>query len=652
MPGRAAFVIPKEKGAPALTEGALRLLTGDPKAGDQLLHDEITNLASTYKFLHPHLAFPGIFHTPSGAAVPETSETGWVGGFDVVIGNPPWERLNLRDKEFFAVSHPKIAAAPNTATRKRLLTSLASEEPDTYSRYLAAVRQAEAQNHLVRSSGRFPLTARGDINTYAVFAELMMTTISPWGRVGCIVPSGIATDDTTRHFLRRVVDTKTLVSLFEFENAGFFLTIGQGHMNRFCLMTIAGRLSVVATADFLFQGQDVLELRMPGRRFQLAPADFHLLNPNTLTCPIFRTRADAELTMGIYRRVPILLAQNKSDGNPWCLQVLTMLHMGDDSGSFRTHSELIRNGCIPSGNTYCVDLDVYLPLYEARMINLFDHRFGDYALLSPGQTAHVLPTPSDEQHADPAYLPMSRYWVPRCEVLERLRGKWEHDWLIGWRDTTDARASARTVIAAVFPLSGVARNNLPLAAPAVHPSLAVCLVANLSSLVLDFAARQKVGGLHLTFFVLYQLPVLPPAAFEDPAPWDPSSSVRDWLLPRILELTYTAWDLAAFAADLSYEGPPFRWDPTRRTLLRAEMDACFFHLYGIDREDVAYILEAFPIVARYDIAKTGEFRTKRLVLERYDAMAEALASGVPYVTLLNPGPADAACAHLPRSSEL
>jgi hypothetical protein len=181
------------------------------------------------------------------------------------------------------------------------------------------------------------------------------------------------------------------------------------------------------------------------------------------------------------------------------------------------------------------------------------------------------------------------------------------------------------------------------------------LTANLSSFVFDFIARQKIGGTHLTYLYLKQLPVLPPGVYEQACPWAGStpdkasrSSVVDyaaWLLPRVLELTYTAWDLQPFARDCGYDGPPFRWDPERRFLLRCELDAAFFHLYGISRDDAAYILDTFPIVRRKDEERFGEYRTQRVILEIYDALAESARTGQPYRTRLDPPPADPRLAH-------
>jgi hypothetical protein len=188
-----------------------------------------------------------------------------------------------------------------------------------------------------------------------------------------------------------------------------------------------------------------------------------------------------------------------------------------------------------------------------------------------------------------------------------------------------------------------------LALPGEQAPLVPALYANLCSFVLDYAARQKVGGTHLKLHTLRQLPVLAPATHAVAAPWAPMQPAAAWLLSRVIELTYTAWDLDPFARDVGYDGPPFRWDPERRFLLRCELDAAFFHLYGLSRDDTDYVMETFPIVRKNDEKAHGEYRTKRVILEIYDAMAEAARTGKPYQTRLDPPPADPRVAHPPRS---
>jgi hypothetical protein len=250
------------------------------------------------------------------------------------------------------------------------------------------------------------------------------------------------------------------------------------------------------------------------------------------------------------------------------------------------------------------------------------------------------------QHADPNRVVQPWFWVPAAEVTKALQGKWKHRWLLGWRDIC-RNTDVRTVIASVLPFVAVGHTAPLVLSSAASPRVA-CLQANLTVLVLDYAARQKVGGTHLTFGLLQQLPILPPDGYKEPTPWSSEELLVDWILPRVLELTYTAWDLEAFARDCDYEGPPFRWDEDRRFLLRCELDAAFFHLYGLNREDTDYVLETFPVLKKRDTDRHGEYRTKRVVLEIYDALAEATRSGRPYQTRLEPPPADPRVAHAPQ----
>ena len=232
-----------------------------------------------------------------------------------------------------------------------------------------------------------------------------------------------------------------------------------------------------------------------------------------------------------------------------------------------------------------------------------------------------------------------RFWISEQEVQARLSTLWNRDWLLCWRDITNS-TNERTVVASIVPYSGT-DFTLRVGFFNTEPPLSgIGILPNLNSFAFDYVARQMLGGTHLSDYILKQLPVFPPDAYYAPAPWDESVRLGDWLSPRVLELTYTAWDLEPFARDLGFDGPPFRWDPERRFLLRCELDAAFFHLYGIGRDDADYIMETFPIVKRKDEAAHGEYRTKRVILEIYDALQRATETGQPYRTPLDPPPVD------------
>ncbi len=684
------------------------------------------------------------------------------GGFSVMLGNPPWEQLQLNEEEFFASRAPTVAALAGDR-RKKAIAELELSAPWLWSQFYAAKRQSDAANLYFRASGRFPLAAYGKLNTYALFSELFLQATAPAGRAGFIVPTGIATDDSTKAFFDAISAGK-LVRLHDLRTGpGLFSEIGHQRF-KFCLLTIG----TASAADFVFFALGVEDLTDPRRQFQLTPEEFNLINPNTHTCPVFRSERDAELTKMLYRTVPVLIQEEKRDAdgqlvrpgvNPWGISFSQgLFNMTSDSGLFHDTPAAPKQ-------------PARLPLYEAKMIHQFDHRWATYVDVVGGavgavETADV----SDAQKADPALTVRPRYWVNEREVLasiarapirvsrawlalhsaleadqrdavdaaladlllalaqwvagetfhraaespptptgwrptdalphiattevqlkarfprlsDALSGdglnrkkaladfpKWamqnadarlldeelvalgetlradaltaelgalldewmdrrSPEWMMGWRDICRS-TDERTVIASVVPRVGVG-NKIPLLFPSdeISAPQAAALLANLSSLTLDFVARQKIGGTTLNYFYIKQFPVLPPDRY--------GFAALDFIVPRVLELTYTAHDLKPWADDLAaYDprpaterGQPFAWNPERRAQLRAELDAYYARLYGVTRDELRYILdpkevmgedypsETFRVLKENEIRSFGEYRTRRMVLEAWD----------------------------------
>jgi hypothetical protein len=596
--------------------------------------DLVEHLTRQYRFFHWHVEFPHIFRVGDGTQKVDP-QTGWEGGFTCVIGNPPWERVKLQEQEFFAARDESIAKAPNAAARKKLIEKLAASEDEAeralYQEFRDELRKADGWSHLLRDSRRYLLTGRGDVNTYAVFAETARIVISGHGRSGLVLPTGIATDATTAPFFGDLVRKNKLVSFLEFENEAFLLSRDVHHSVRFCLLTACGQAATVKQANFAFGTRYMRDL--PARKFAMPPEEILLVNPNTGTTPVFRSRRDAEITIGIYRRIPVLWRDDPLD-NPWGLLFMAMFHMANDSGLFHTCDDLERVGWTLTGNIIERGDERMLPLYEAKMIRYFDHRLGTYKGQTEAQAnVGTLPRPEPEEQDDPGFAVLPRYWVAEGNVEERLGDRWDLNWLLGWRDIARS-TDDRTMICAVMPRTAVG-HVLPLALPTRDADL---LCACWSSFVLDYVVRQKIAGTHMTYFNVKQLPVPRPHAFSSPAPWNGDDALGAWVRARVLELSYTTYDMAPFADDLGDEGPPFRWHEERRFAMRAELDAAFFHLYGIVRDDVDYIMETFPVVKRRDIDRRGSFHTKELILQVYDAMAEAALNHRAYQTILDPPP--------------
>lgn len=616
----AAFVWPKSLGAPtAITQRTISAL----KDGDENLTErqrvEIDRLTAEYRFFHWHLEFPHVFPTESTDDDTVNVTTGWYGGFSVVIGNPPWERVKLQEQEFFASRDPEIATAPNAAARKRLIAALPSTRPALHEAFLAEKRSAEGVSHFMRNSGRYPLTGRGDINTYAVFAETDRELLGGKCRLGVILPTGIATDATTQYFFKNLVENAAIASLYDFENRKPLFEAVDSRF-KFCLLTLTGRNLREPAANFAFFVHDPIDLDRAGVRFALSPEEITLLNPNTGTCPIFRSRRDAEITLDIYRRVPVLIREADLSGNTWGAKFMTMFHMSNNSDLFHTREQLEDGGWSLRGNVFHRGTKQMLPLYEAKMMAMYDHRAADVIKSETAEKRQNQPRAiKDDERADPQRLAMPFYWVSEDDMPTERR-----DWLLGFFRITSP-TNHRTFVATALP--PVAAGDSVFLIEADDMS---CLLACFNSFIFDFVARQKLAGLNMLFFIVKQFPVLRREHLDAATPWAPRVPIRDWVNVRVAELVYTAEDMAPFARSLGIDTRPYKWEPSRRDHVRFELDAAFFHLYGIQRDDVDYIMETFPIVKRKDIAEHGEYRTKRLILEIYDAMAYAERSGKHY----------------------
>ncbi|WP_234292960.1 Eco57I restriction-modification methylase domain-containing protein [Stutzerimonas balearica] len=708
------------------------------------------------RVFHWPLAFPQVFAQ---------------GGFDCVLGNPPWEVSQMGEEEFFATRAQHIAELAGDA-RKQAIAALPETDPRLWDEFVKESQRIAAANNFYRESGRFPLTAVGKLNTYPLFAETILQIHADSGRAGFVVPTGIATDDSTKAYFGHITQNRRLVSLYDIENREKLFPAVDSRM-KFCLLT----LGAADQAEFVCFATQVSQLADPRRRFTLTPDEFRLINPNTLTCPVFRSERDAELTKKLYRAAPVLMRDAVIAGegkqakvvepaqNPWGITFSQgLFNMTSASHLFKDEPAADR-----------------LPLYEAKLIHQFDHRWATYT--PDGNSRDVTPA----EKADPAFTVTPRYWVQAREVWLRvarlpeglmkalkdgnpqatvlcvtqllfgrylaeqrrthpgmglytawkafvahhpyaraiaptslgfvgdnppclqpqnedylpaesearvqpytpgarnatawyatdpdaerailalaagyghlpapeapladepavltLAERWLQaacpQWLMGWRDITNA-TNERTVIASVVPLAGVG-NQMPLMLFPEGGNRArfAALLANLSALVFDFVARHKTGGTHMNYFIYKQLPVLPPDRYTE--------ADLDFIVPRVLELTYTARDLQPWAEELvsawkTESGDwkpgtpeairrtpltPFPYDPDRRATLRAELDAYYARLYGLTEEELRYILdptdvmgedypsETFRVLKNKELKEFGEYRTQRLVLEAW-----------------------------------
>ena len=625
---RAEFEAPLQGAIATQAEGAFSLLTNGPDSVDAAdpirqhtywpafteMWRAAKEVADREGVLHWEAAFPGVWH--------RWQDDEPVGGFDAVIGNPPWDRIEQQETEWFELRDEEVAFATTGAKRKALIRQRIQKGDEIALAYQQVRNTAAAMREFCRTSGQYPLLSGGRINFYSLFVERAMHLVKSDGIVGLLTPSGIYADKTAARFFKSVSTSGRVGGLFDFENRRlgtnlppFFPDVDSRF--KFCALIFGGEERNFVQTDCSFFLHDTAAVEDPDRCFPLAAVDFARVNPNTGTAPVFRSRRDAEITRGVYERHPVLVDRSQGEEKrTWPVRYMQgLFNMTSDSHLFRTAAQLEAGGFYPvQGNRWKRGDELYLPLYQGRMIWHFDHR-ANSVRVNPESThnPYLSELVSQKQHADPSFLPQTQYWVPANEIDEA----WPqlNDWTVAFRDITNP-TNERTMVAAIVPKLGFG-NPLPLLCQEDGIS-STCLLANLCALSFDYCARQKAQGTHMNWYIVEQLPVIAPADYDRAfGPTTARALVRD----HVLRLTYTAHDMSPFARDLGYDGPPFIWNDEQRRHLRARLDALYFHLYGLSRQDAAYILDTFPIVRRHDKAAFGHYRTKAMVLAYYNALA-------------------------------
>ena len=579
---------------------------------------EARAIAEQEAFLHWEAAFPGVWRRWQDAT-PE-------GGFDAVIGNPPWDQIEQPEVEWFALRDSEVALASTGALRKNLIERRQDAGDALALEYAEARARAAALRTYAREGGHYPLLSGGRANLYSLFVERALCLVKPHGLVGLLTPSGIYADKTAARFFKSVSTTGRVAGIYDFENRRlgtdqppFFPDIDSRF--KFCALIVGGPERTFPETHCGFFLPDTGTIADSDRAFTLSPADFARVNPNTGTAPIFRTRRDADITRRIYQDHPVLV--HRADGKEskaWPIRfVQGLFNMTSDSHLFRTEAQLDDEGFYPvEGNRWKQGDELYLPLYQARMIHQFDHRASSVRV-NPDSThnPYLSEETKDAQHRNPAFLPKSQFWVPAQEVEPNFPQ--DLGYVLGFRDIARP-TDVRTVIASIVPWVGCG-HTLPLLVAdgdLFGAEVAARILANLNSFAFDYVARQKVQATHLTWYTVEQFPVIADEAYHRRFG---DRTAADLIRHHVLRLTYTAHDMAPFARDLGHHGPPFPWNEEDRRHLRARLDALYFHLYGLTREDAAYILSTFPIIQRQDNAAFGHYRTKALILAYMNALA-------------------------------
>ena len=587
----------------------------NPNSPNAKLIGKADESAMKNKFFHWFLEFPEVFAK---------------GGFDCILGNPPWEKIQPEEQQYFASRNPVVALA-NGNDRKKMIKKLEKTNPFLFQDWMEFKKEIENQSIFIRNSHRYLYSNEGKINTYSLFTELGWQLMNNLGQGGLIVQTGIATDDSNKKLFMNLIQGKHLVSFIDFENKeALFPSVHREQ--RFCLLTITNIINHENQTKFAFWLSLPQQLEDDYRFFELGREEISLLSPNTGNCPMFRSRNEAEIVLKMYRDKTVLV-NDVTPVNNWPIEFCQFVNMTSDSENF-----------IDRINKKKIKEEELVKLYEGKLTHQFDHRYTTFENVDEDNYQKGNPRIiMDLERQNENFQIQPRYWLHKSyfdSIYSSLN--WNHKWFLSFHSITNPN-NERTSIFSIIPLSGVGNSSPIIISNRDFALLAVlCSVGN--SFPFDFVARRRIASRNFNFFILKQLPIIKKEILTMT-----SSLIRptvfQWIIIRVLELSFTSRDLEPFAKDCGYNGPPFIWNEERRFLIRCELDALYFKLYGLNREEVDYVMETFPIVKRKDVEKYSDYRTKNTILEIFDEMLECEKQGKQYQTRLDPPPADPRVAH-------
>ena len=598
----------------------------DPKLKTKWLNALI--VAEQESFFHWEIAFPGVWRNIEGNSKQ--------GGFDAIIGNPPWDVAKVEETEWFALRNPEIARLQKTQRKQAIGTLKKSNDPLITS-FEEAKRNSQKFSNYVRKLGEYPLLSFGDFNLYGLFVERSLSLLNSGGIVGLLTPSGIFSDRPSSKFFKIHSTRGRVGSIYDFENRRPGTNKGSFFPNvhpqfRFCVLVIGGTARRFQYTECGFLLHSPTQIKEENRCVKLTAEDFKKVNPNTGTAPTFLNGREAQIITSVHNKHPVLV--NHSNGEisaMYDIKYLRMFDSSNDSNCFTPQTTLEREGYYPIRfRRWKKGKELIYPLYQARMIHQYDHRRSSIGFNPDNlHRPHVSLEVSEEEHRDPNFFARPFHYVSAQIAIQKSGGVLKDlDYLLGCRRISSS-TNARTIIASIVPQAGYV-DSMWLLIPEVDKSSSrdsainnykkalPFLVSVFNSFVCDFFVRRKLQSVALNWYIMEQLPVIRPEDYEKQFG---NSSAIEVVQRTVLELTYTASDMEPYARDQGFGGTPFVWDSERRRHLKARLDALYFHLYGITRKDAAYILDTFSIVKNHDLREFGHYRTKDMILAYMNALS-------------------------------
>ena len=547
-------------------------------------------------------------------------------GFDIIVGNPPWEKLKVLEKEFFAIASPEIAKASTASIRKKMIQDLEENDLELYQEYVDAKEQAEIIAEYLRKSKRFPFSAVGELNLYSLFLELSHNLLKKDGILGMIVQTGILTDSSYQKFFENLVFTSSIIACHDFTNKLRIFKDVEENM-RFCLLFLTSEGSDNEKFSLSVLNEKIEDIEKRTSKF--SKKDLILFNPNTKTCPLFVNNQDYILCKKIYQNNSILM-NTENNGNPWNLVYWRMFDMSTDSGLFEQKESLIKKGFTMKENSWFIKNDLkYIPLYESKLLSNNDHRHGTFEGVTIEKRFGVKAktnSPTIDEKNNPDYEIEPRYWVSEKDVKNKYKlQNISTGTCFAFRDVCRGFTDMRTAKGTLIPFSGVG-NTAPVLIFRNNDEDSrkkeMIMFSHLfSSFVFDYVVRQKISGAHLSKYILAQIAAPTPSKFKEMnlRYGDDIKTVENWLLEKASQIFPVSNNFKDLFKILKIS-KPIKWDESHRFDQICFVNAIIAHVYGLNKKDFEYIMNQFPILKKQEEEKHGEFISLNKCLDYFSKL--------------------------------
>ncbi len=587
----AAFFIEKKETDLNLypTNATLEQLRENEKLNETLI-ERVLKTADQYNFFHYHLEYPEVFEK---------------GGFDCLLGNPPWEQIQLEEEEFFAGKDNDIADTKNASKRAAKIENLISTNPLLYRDYKIALDDSNKVANFIKLSGAYKNSTFGWLNTYLVFTEKYDQILSSSGYTGIIIPSGIMSDKNSMPLFHSLLKKGKISEAIDYINLKhIFPSID--NRTKFCSFIFSGRENQFKEAKMSFYNLEIDLEKIRSRSILVSYDSLYKISPNTKNCLTVSSNEEYQLIYKIYKNSAIISDDEKEN----LFITKQMFNVSDKADQFVTLNDEVKKS-IKQNKIIDSEKEKYFGLYESKHIHQFDHRFSTFESSSPseiasGNSSYV----TDLQKSNFDYSITCRYYISK-ELTERFYNKhnYKFEAIIATR-MISSPTNERTLIGAFAPKLAFSNSaNLILGK---DKKALVVLLANLNSFVCDFVCRRRMGGINLNLWNLNQLPIIIYNVIPE--------RLKEHIIKNTVQLSNTSNDVSPFFLDFP-EIEKISWNKNLRHSLQCELDAIFFHLYHLDKNDVEIIMDSFPAVKKRDEEKHNSFHTKETILRLYDEFA-------------------------------